>query len=407
MFNKIKNKIKYFVAPLIVIGVIIVCPFSVLAIDDKGYSVAEPTEFNLDYGELPRMMMRSSTLATYSTDTSANYILNVENINDICKVVPPTKVAIDNFFIDDDFNTCTDEFLNINGISGSKANSVLYSYQGDTFNPLPDFMHYAFNPYLLRFYAPWISSSGTADNYYFYIYFFFNLQNVSSTEDYVVDFTITAFDQPIDVFNPTGVTLMYDSDGVTYADFIANKLDKEHITELRFDPVDCYLPTNKTFRRHFNFVVSGDILKNAVRLGFCFTVPSPHDYCYFGLANGTSFTVRKYDPTTDAINNATDSILNAGDGYSNANFNGGSTNLNNITNNFDTAANEVKVDIPDMNTRHQLATQLLELDGMGTAFENINIWLEDFVDSNLVIYMLITLSLVIALFVHIIGRGFN
>lgn len=407
MFNKIKNKIKYCVAPLIVIGVILVCPFSVLAIEDKGYSFEVPTDFNLEYGELPRMKMRSSTLSTYLTDTSANYILNVENINDICTVVPPNKVAIDNFFIDDTFRTCTEEFIDINGLPDSKANSVLYAYQGDTFSPLGEFYHNTFNPYLLRFLAPWISSSGTADNYYFYIYFFFNLQNVSSTEDYVVDFTITAFDQPIDIFNVTGVSIMYDSDGVTYSDFVANKIDGEHIAQLHFNPVDCYLPSNRTFRRHFNFVVSGDVLKNAIRLGFCFTVPSSYDYCYFGLANGTSFTVRKYDPTTDAINNATDSILNAGDGYSNPNFGRGSTTLNNIDNNINDVGNQVEVDIPDMNTRYHLATQLLEIDGMGSAFENINMWLEDFVDSNLVIYMLITLSLVIALFVHIIGRGFN
>lgn len=407
MFNKIKNKIKYFVAPLIVIGVILVCPFSVLAIDDKGYSVAEPTEFNLDYGELPRMKMRSSTLATYSTDTSANYILNVDNINDICRVVPPTKVAIDNFFIDDTFRSCTEEFINIKGLSGSKVDSVLYAYQGDTFTPLGAFFHSTFNPYLLRFRAPWIKSSGTADNYYFYIYFFFNLQNVSSTEDYVVDFTITAYDQPIDVLNVTGVSIMYDSDGVPYSDFVANKIDDEHIAQLHFNPVDCYLPSDKTLRRHFNFVVSGDVLKNAIRLGFCFTVSSQYDYCYFGLSKGTSFTVRKYDPTTDAINNATNSILNAGDGYSNPNFGGGSATLNNIDNNINDVGNQVEVDIPDMNTRYHLATQLLEIDGMGSAFENINMWLEDFVDSNLIIYMLITLSLVIALFVHIIGRGFN
>lgn len=401
------NKIKYFVAPLIVIGVILVCPFSVLAIDDKGYSVAEPTEFNLDYGELPRMMMRSSTLATYASDTSTNYILNVDNINDICKVVPPTKVAIDNFFIDDTFRTCTEEFINIKGISGSKANSVLEAYQGSTFDPLPDFFQNAFNPYLLRFVVPWISSSGTADNYYFYIYFFFNLQNVSSTEDYVVDFSITAFDVPIDIFNVTGVSIMYDSDGVSYSDFVANRIDDEHIAQLHFNPVDCYIPSSRTFKRHFNFVVSGDVLKNAIRLGFCFTVPSPSDWCYFGLSKGTSFTVRKYDATTDAINNATDSILNAGDGYSKPNFGGGSATLNNIDNNINDVGNQVEVDIPDINTRYNLASQLLEIDGMGQAFENINIWLVDFVDSNLIIYMLITLSLVIALFVHIIGRGFN
>lgn len=407
MFNIIKNKIKYFVAPLIVIGVILVCPFSVLAIDDKGFEFREPTEFNLEYGELPRMKMRSSTLSTYSVDTPDNYILNVDDINDICPVMLHNPHSLDNFFINNELHSCTDEFLNINGIPGSKSNSNQEIYFASDFSYLKEFFSNIFNPSLYRVVAPWISSSGSADNYYFYVYLYFNLQNVNADDDYIVDFTITSFDQPVDIFNPLGVSLMYDTDGVSYADFISNKLDKEHIAELNFNPTDCFLPSTLTFRRHFNFVVSGDILKNAVRLGFRFYVPSNYNYCYFGLSKGTSFTVRKYDPTTDTIVNVGNSILNAGDGYSNPNFNGGSATLNNIDNNINDVGNQVEVDIPDMNTRYHLATQLLEIDGMVSAFENINMWLEDFVDSNLIIYMLITLSLVIALFVHIIGRGFN
>ena len=406
MFNKFKKKIKYCLVPFIVIIVILSCPFSVLAIDDKGFEFCEPTNFDLDYGELPRMM-RSSVLSTYSVDSPDNYIFNVDDLDAICPVMLHSSHSFDNFFINNELHSCTDEFLNINGISGSKSNSVVEIYGPSDFSNFSDFFNYAFNPYLLRIVAPWISSSGTADNYYFYVYFFFNLQNVNVDDDYIVDFTITSFDQPADVFNPLGVSLMYDTDGVSYSDFISNKLDKEHIAELNFDPTDCYLPSSKTFRRHFNFVVSGDILKNAVRLGFRFYVPSIYDNCYFGLSKDTSFTVRKYDPTTDAIVNVGNSILNAGDGYSNPNFGGGSATLNNIDNNINDVGNQVEVDIPDMNTRYHLATQLLEIDGMGSAFENINMWLEDFVDSNLIIYMLITLSLVIALFVHIIGRGFN
>ena len=405
MFNKIKNKIKYFVAPLIVIGVVLVCPFSVLAIDDKGVEISEPINYDLDFGELPRMK-RSSVLSTYSIDTPDNYILNVDDVNAICPVMLHTPYSFDNFFINNELHSCSDEFLNINGIEGSKTDYYVEFFDAAAFSHLGSIANDFFNPCLYRIHAPWITSSGTSNAYYFYVYFFFNLQNVNVNDDYVVDFTITAFDQPADIFNPLGVSLMYDSDGVTYSDFINNRLDKEHITELHFNPVDCYLPSERTFRRHFNFVVSGDILKNSVRLGFRFYVNSVKS-CYFGLSKGTSFTVRKYDPTTDTIVNVGNSILNAGDGYSNPDFNGTSNQLNNITNNINNVGDDVEVDIPDMNTRYKLASQLLEIDGMGQAFENINIWLVDFVDSNLIIYMLITLSLVIALFVHIIGRGFN
>ena len=406
MFNKIMNKIKYFVAPLIVIGVILVCPFSVLAIDDYDYKVVyNPTDVDLEFGELPRVMMRSSTLASYSSEVSTNYVLNVTDINKLCNVIRSNNNTFDNVFINEQLYSSSDVFNDIKGIEGSQRGSIVYYY--NNFDEQPDFINYAFNPTLIRPSLPWITDNGTANSYYFYIYLFFNLQNVSSTEDYVVDFSITAFDQPAEIFNPLGVSILYDSNGVNYSDFVTNNIDVDHITELNFEPVDCYLPSNKTFKRHFNFVVSGDVLKNAVRLGFRFYVPSKYNYTYFGLSQGTSFTVRKYDPTTDAINYATDSILNAGNGYSNPNFNGTSNQLNNITNNINNVGDDVEVDIPDMNTRYHLATQLLEIDGMGSAFENINMWLEDFVDSNLVIYMLITLSLVIALFVHIIGRGFN